>query len=150
MLKHPWVVSKSEKKTDVANFYFSIIREMFMFAAIEINSSDRGRPKGFLVLSISNKKEKTKVKILDFYFNNPEDREIAASLALRYAKVFLADRIDYPASLENYFKKTTGFKKLIKKQSHLYMFYPASNHSPLAVYNGKIVFNYCDGDTAFT
>ncbi len=150
MLKHPWVVSKSEKKTNVANFYFSIIREMFMFAAIEINSSDRGRPKGFLVLSISNKKEKMRVKILDFYFNNPEDREIAAYLALRYAKVFLADRIDYPASLENYFKKTTGFKKLIKKQNHLYMFYPASNHSPLAVYNGKIVFNYCDGDTAFT
>jgi sensor histidine kinase YesM len=150
MLKHPWLVTKSEKKTDVANFYFSITREMFTYIAIAINSSDSGRPKGFLVLSVSKKKMKMRVKILDFYFNQPEDREIAAYLALRYAKVFLADRIDFPASLENYFKQTAGFKKLIKKQSHLFMFYPASSHSPLAVNKGKIAFCYCDGDTAFT
>ena len=150
MLKHPWLVTKSEKKTDVANFYFSITREMFTYIAIAINSSDSGRPKGFLVLSVSKKKMKMRVKILDFYFNQPEDREIAAYLALRYAKVFLADRIDFPASLENYFKQTAGFKKLIKKQSHLFMFYPASSHSPLVVNKGKIAFSYCDGDTAFT
>ena len=91
-----------------------------------------------------------RVKILDFYFNQREDREIAAFLALRYAKIFLADRIDFPAGFENYFKQMTGFKKLIKKQSHLFMFYPASNRSPLAVNNDKIALNYCDGDTAFT
>ena len=150
MLKYPWVVSSSARKADVPNYYFSGVRDIFRYIAIEINSPEEGLPKGFMVLSVSDKKEKTRVKILDFYFNNPTDCEIAVYLALRYAKVFLADRIDYPASFENYFKKTTGFKKLIKKQSHLYMFYPASNHSPLAVYNGKIVFNYCDGDTAFT
>jgi GNAT superfamily N-acetyltransferase len=150
MLKNPWLVPKSEQKTDVANFYFSVTREMFTYVAMAINSSDRMRPKGFLVLSVSKKKKKTRVKILDFYFNHPEDREIAAYLALRYANVFLADRIDFPASLERYFKQMTGFKKLIKKQSHLFMFYPASSHSPLAVNNGKIAFNYCDGDTAFT
>jgi GNAT superfamily N-acetyltransferase len=150
MLKHPWLVPKSEKKTDVANFYFSVTRKMFTYVAIAISSADSRQPKGYLVLSVSKKKKKTRIKILDFYVNNPEDRKIAACLALRYAKIFLADRIDFPASLEKYFKQMTGFKKLIKKQSHLYMFYPASNHSPLAVYNGKIVFNYCDGDTAFT
>lgn len=150
MLKHPWLVSKSEKKTDGANFYFSITREMFTYVAIEINSSDRARPKSFLVLSVSKKKKKTRVKILDFYLHNPEDRETAAYLALRYAKDVLADRIDFPASLENYFKQMTGFKKLLKKQSHLFMFYPASSHSPLAVNKGKIALNYCDGDTAFT
>ncbi|MGD2187782.1 MAG: GNAT family N-acetyltransferase [Desulfobacterales bacterium] len=150
MLKHPWVVSRNKQEVDVANFYFSIIREMFMFAAVEINSSDSGRPKGFLVLSISKKKERIRVKILDFYFHHPEDREIAAHLALRYAKVYLADRIDFPASLEDYFKNTTACKKLIKKQSQLYMFYPASNRSPLAVYKGKVELNYCDGDIAFT
>ena len=150
MLKHPWLVPKSEKKTDVANFYFSVTRKMFTYVAIAISSADSRQPKGYLVLSVSKKKKKTRIKILDFYVNNPEDRKIAACLALRYAKIFLADRIDFPASLEKYFKQMTGFKKLIKKQSHLYMFYPASNHSPLAVYNGKIAFNYCDGDTAFT
>jgi hypothetical protein len=52
--------------------------------------------------------------------------------------------------LEIYFKKTIGFKKLTKKQQRLYMFYPASRNSPLGAYKGKIAFNYCDGDTAFT
>ncbi len=150
MLKHPWLVSTDEQKTDVANFYFSITREMFTYVAMAINSSDSGRSRGFLVLSVSKKKTKMRVKILDFYFDHPEDQKIAAYLALRYAKAFLADRIDFPASLENYFKQIAGFKKLIKKQSHLFMFYPASEHSPLAVNNGKIAFDYCDGDTAFT
>ncbi len=150
MLKHPWLISKGEKNTEVANFYFSIKREMFTYVAMAINSSDNGRSKGFLVLSVSKKKTKMRVKILDFYFNHPEDREIAAYLALKYATAYLADRVDFPASLENYFKQIAGFKKLIKKQSHLFMFYPASAHSPLAVSNGKIAFDYCDGDTAFT
>jgi GNAT superfamily N-acetyltransferase len=150
MLKHPWLVPKGEKKIDVSNFYFSITREMFTYVAIAINSSDSGRSKGFLVLSVSKKKTKMRVKILDFYFNHPEDHEIATYFALRYAKAHRADRVDFPASLENYFKQIAGFKKLIKKQSHLFMFYPASNHSPLALNNGKIAFDYCDGDTAFT
>jgi hypothetical protein len=132
------------------NYYFSDVREIFRYVAIEISSPGAGQPKGFLVLSISHKKEKTRVKILDFHFNNPEDREIAVYLALKYAKDFLADRIEYPASLEIYFKKTIRFKKLTKKQSRLYMFYPGSSPSPLGVYKGRIALNYCDADTAFT
>jgi hypothetical protein len=150
MLKYPWVVSRSDTITDMPNYYFSGVREIFRYVAIEIRSPGAGLPKGFLVLSISHKKEKTRVKILDFHFNNPADCEIAVYLALKHAKVFLADRIEYPCSLEIYFKKTIGFKKLIKKQRRLYLFYPASSHSPLAVYKGKIAFNYCDADTAFT
>jgi GNAT superfamily N-acetyltransferase len=150
MLKYPWVVSGSDTITDMPNYYFSGVREIFRYVAIEISSPGAGLPQGFVVLSISHKKEKTRVKILDFHFNNPTDREIAVYLALKYAKVFLADRIEYPGSLEIYFKKAIGFKKLIKKQRRLYMFYPGSSPSPLAVYKDKITFNYCDADTAFT
>lgn len=150
MLKHPWLVSESEQKTDGTHFYFSTIRKVFTYIALAINSSDSGQPKGFLILSVSEKKAKIRVKILDFYFHHPDDLEIAVYLTLRYAKAYLADRIDFPASMENYFKQMTGFKKLIKKQRHLFMFYPASNHSPLAVHHGKLALSYCDGDTAFT
>jgi GNAT superfamily N-acetyltransferase len=150
MLKYPWVVSKSDKITEMPNYYFSGVREIFRYVAIEISSPGAGLPKGFLVLSISHKKGRTRVKILDFHFNDSADCEIAAYLALKYANVFLADRIEYPGSLEIYFKKTIGFKKLIKKQHRLYMFYPGSSPSPLAIYKDKIAFNYCDGDTAFT
>ena len=150
MLKYPWVVSRSDKMTDLPNYYFSGVRDIFRYAAIEISSPDGRRPKGFVVLSISHKKEKTRVKILDFHFHESNDAEIAVFLALRYSKVFLADRIEYPGTLEIYFKNTPGFKKLTKKQRRSYMFYPASSHSLLAKYKDKIAFNYCDGDTAFT
>jgi len=150
MLKYPWVISRNDTITDMPNYYFSDVREIFRYVAIEIGSPGAGQPKGFLVLSISHKKEKTRVKILDFHFNNPEDREIAVYLALKYAKDFLADRIEYPASLEIYFKKTIRFKKLTKKQRRLYMFYPGSSPSPLGVYKGRIALNYCDADTTFT
>jgi GNAT superfamily N-acetyltransferase len=150
MLKYPWVVSRSDTITDRPNYYFSGVREIFRYVAIEISSPGDELPKGFLVLSISHKKEKTRVKILDFHFNNPTDREIAVYLALKHAKIFLADRIEYPGSLEIYFKKTIGFKKLVKKQRRLYMFYPGSSPSPLSDYKGRIALNYCDGDTAFT
>jgi GNAT superfamily N-acetyltransferase len=150
MLKYPWVVSRSDKRTDVPNYYFSDVREIFRYVAIEISSPGEGQPKGFVVLSISHKKEKTRAKILDFHFKDPTDRKIAVCLALKYAKFFLADRIEYPGSLEIYFKKTIGFKKLTKKQRRLYLYYPASSNSPLAAYKNQIVFDYCDGDTAFT
>ena len=150
MLKYPWVVTRSDNITDMPNYYFSGVREIFRYVAIEISSPGARLPKGFVVLSISNKKEKIRVKILDFHFDDPKDGKAAVYLALKYAKAFLADRIEYPGSLEMYFKKTIGLKKLIKKQSRSYLFYPANSHSPLIAYKGRISFNYCDGDTAFT
>ncbi|MGD9043571.1 MAG: GNAT family N-acetyltransferase [Desulfobacterales bacterium] len=150
MLKYPWVVSRSDKRTDMPNYYFSGVREIFQYVAVEISSPGGRTPRGFLVLSISHKKEKTRVKVLDFHFNDPANCEIAAYLALKYAKAFLADRIEYPGSLKIYFKKTFGFKKLTKKQSRTYIFYPGKRPSPLAKHKDGIVFNFCDGDTAFT
>jgi GNAT superfamily N-acetyltransferase len=148
MLRHPWVVSGNERKAGLTRYYFSDVRDIFRYVAIEIHSEQKGGPQGFLVLSISHKKEKTRVKILDFFLNNSADGEIAADLALKQAGVYLADRIEYPCNLANYFNRRAEFKKLIKKQNRLYLFYPRSKHSPLAVCRGKIAFDYCDGDTA--
>jgi GNAT superfamily N-acetyltransferase len=149
MLRYPWVLSGNERKAGRTRYYFSDVRDIFRYVAIEINSVQKGGPQGFLVLSISHKKEKTRVKILDFYFKNPADGDIAIYLALKYARSYLADRIEYPCNLENYFNQRAEFNKLIKKQSRLYMFYPRGGHSPLAGYRGKIALDYCDGDTAF-
>jgi GNAT superfamily N-acetyltransferase len=148
MLRYPWVVSANGRKAGLTRYYFSDVRDLFRYVAIEVESAEKAGPQGFLVLSISHKKKKTRVKILDFYFNNPADREIAVYLALKQAGIYLADRIEYPCSLANYFSPRAEFKKLIKKQSRLYLFYPQSSNSPLAVCRGKIAFDYCDGDTA--
>ena len=150
MLNYPWVVSGNARKSDLPRYYFADVRDIFRYVAIEINSVHKAGPLGFLVLSISHKKEKTRVKILDFYFNNPADEEIAVYLALKHASGYLADRIEYPSRLANYFNHHAEFKKLIKKQNRLYMFYPQSSNSPLAVCQGTIALDYCDGDTTLS
>ena len=149
MLRYPWVISGNERKAGRTRYYFSDVRDIFHYVAMEINSVQKGGPQGFLVLSISHKKKKTRVKILDFYVSNPADGNIVTYLALKYARGYLADRIEYPGNLATYFNQRAEFKKLIKKQSRLYMFYPRDDHSPLAAHRGEITLDYCDGDTAF-
>jgi len=147
MINCPWVVSGNARKSDLPHYYFADVRDIFRYVAIEINSAHKAGPLGFLVLSISHKKGKTRVKILDFYFDQPADEEIAVYLALAHASGYLADRIEYPCRLANYFSRRAEFKKLIKKQSRLYMFHPQSSHSPLAVCRETIALDFCDGDT---
>jgi GNAT superfamily N-acetyltransferase len=150
MLSYPWVLSGNDRKSGLTRYYFSDVRDIFHYVAIEIHSAQKAGPLGFLVLSISHKRKKTRVKILDFYFNNPADAEFAVYLALKCAGAYLADRIEYPCSLANYFNRRAEFKKLIKKQSRRYMFYPQSSHSPLAACRETIVLDFFDGDTALS
>ena len=150
MLQNPWVVSKKagEKKTE--NYYFSETREIFKYVAIEIYRRKDPNPAGFMVMSVSYKKEKTRIKLLDFYLPNAEASEMVGYPLLKYAKQLLADRIEYPHDLARYFQSLPWTKKLIKRQTRLYLFHPAASDSPLAVSRGNILLDYCDGDTTFT
>jgi len=150
MLQNPWVVWKTSGEKKTKNFYFSETRDIFKYMAIEIYRLEDRRPIGFLVLSVSHKKEKTRIKLLDFYLQNEQDPGVVGYPLLKYAKKFLADRIEYPDYLAAYFQSLPWTKKLIKRQTRLYLFHPYDNDSPLAVSRGKILFDYCDGDTAFT
>lgn len=150
MLQHPWVVSRKDAGKDVQNYYFSRVRDLFELVALEIFAPDGNTRKGFLILSISLNKNKSVVKILDYNFYDPQDTFIAGYFGIQYAKDLLADRIEYPGSLNDFFEEQPFFKRLIKEKKRLYLFYPNSNDSPLAVSAGKIKLDYCDGDTAFT
>ena len=150
MLQHPWIVSKKAAKEDVQNYYFSSVRDLFKFVALEIFSPDRKTRKGFLILSLSRKKNKFVVKILDHHFYDSQDAFIAAYCGIKYAKDLLADRIEYPESLNGFFSQLPFLNRVIKRKKRLYLFYPKSNDSPLAVSGDKIKLDYCDGDTAFT
>ncbi|MFC1829597.1 hypothetical protein ACFL0O_08300 [Thermodesulfobacteriota bacterium] len=150
MIHYPWVFSSAEIQADVDNYYFSTRRDIFQYVALDIFSQDKRSLKGYLVLSISRKKSKTVVKILDAHFSDPEDHRTAAVLSLQYAARHLADRIDIPGEFATYFKSRALLARLLKKQTRLFMFSPKSENSPLARSKGRIVLNYCDGDTAFT
>ena len=90
------------------------------------------------------------VKILDYNLFEPQDVFIAGYFGIKYAKDLLADRIEYPESLNSFFEEQPFLKRLIKKKKRLYLFYSKTNDSPLTVSVGKIKLDYCDGDTAFT
>lgn len=150
MLRHPWVVSRKDAEKDVQNYYFSRIRDLFKLVALEIFASDGNTRKGFLIISLSHKKNKSVIKILDYNFYDPRDAFIAGYFGIKYAKDLSADQIEYPESLNSFFKEQPFFKRLIKRKKRLYLFYPKSDDSPLAVSARKIKLDYCDGDTAFT
>ena len=150
MLQHPWVVSKKDAAKDVQNYYFSRVRDLFKLVALEIFAPNEKNRKGFLILSLSCKKNRSVVKILDYYFYDPQDAFIAGYCGIKYARDLLADRIECPENLNGFFSQLPFLKRLIKRKKRLYLFYPKANDSPLAVSADKIKLDYCDGDTAFT
>ena len=150
MLKHRWVVSKHEGINKAENYYFSMVRDIFRYIALEVYSADEKSLKGFLILSVSSKRSKRSIKILDYRFADPGDYDIAAYFGLKYAKEFLADRIEFPEPLADFFINRLWLKRLVKKRKRLYLFSPSSDDSPLAVAAPKISLDYCDSDVAFT
>jgi len=150
MLQHRWVVSKHEEKSAAENYYFSTVRDIFKYIALEVYAADEKSLKGFVVLSVSCKKSKTSVKILDYDFPERSDDHIAAYFGLKYAKEFLADRIEFPEHLAGFFINQLSLPRLVKKKKRLYLFYPSNDDSPLAVSTPEIKLDYCDSDTAFT
>jgi GNAT superfamily N-acetyltransferase len=150
MISNPWVVSRQEAQKDVKPYYFSRVRDLFKFIPLEIFAPDGKSCKGYLVLSISRKKNKTILKVLDFNFHDPKDIFIAGYFALKYAKEYRADRLEYPVALKTFLGEQTGLTHLVKRKKRLYLFYPRSNDSPLARLAEKIELTYGDSDTAFT
>jgi GNAT superfamily N-acetyltransferase len=150
MIRNPWVVSGQEAIEDAKHYYFSRVRDLFKFIPLEIFASDEKTRRGYLVLSISRKKKRTTIKVLDYYFHDPKDNFIAGYFAMQYAKDYRADRLEFPVGLKTFFDDQTGLTHQIKRKKRLYLFCPRSSNSPLARLAEKIELNYCDSDTAFT
>ncbi len=150
MLQHPWVVSRNDAKSDVENYYFSIVRDCFGFIALEFYAQDGNQPVGYMILSVSSRKSKTVLKILDISLQDPEDYPVAAYTGMQYAKTYQAQRLEFPTQLGPFFRKQPLLENLIKKKRRLYLYYPGHADSPLAQNASRIELNYCDGDTAFT
>jgi GNAT superfamily N-acetyltransferase len=150
MIRNPWVVSRQDARQDVKHYYFSRVRDLFEFVSLEIFAPDGIARKGYLVLSISRNKNRTTIKVLDYYFHDSKDLFIAGYFAMKYAVEYQAGRLEYPVGLENFCGDQTGLTQRAKKKKRLYLFYPRSNDSPLARLAKKIELNYCDSDTAFT
>lgn len=150
MLKYPWVLSRDAAQGRKENYHFARVRDIFKYIALEIYSQRGNVLKGFLVLSVSHKKGKTAIKILDYDLKDLSGLKVIFNLSLKFAARYLADRIDMPLEFQIYLGSKFFEKYLIKKKKRSYVYYPGSATSPLASFADQIVLNYCDGDTAFT
>jgi GNAT superfamily N-acetyltransferase len=150
MLKYPWVLSRDTAEVRKENYHFARVRDIFKYIALEIYSQRDNALKGFLILSVSHKKGKTIIKILDYYLKNLSDLKIISVLSLKLAAHHLADSIDIPSELQNYFQNKFLHKHLLEKKKRSYVYHPESTTSPLSSSADRIALNYCDGDTAFT
>jgi GNAT superfamily N-acetyltransferase len=150
MLKYPWVLSRDTAEVRKENYHFARVQDIFKYIALEIYSQQDNTLKGFLVLSVSHKKGKTIIKILDYYLKDLSDLKIIFGLSLKLAAHHLADRIDIPSEFQNYFQNKFLHKHLLKKKKRSYVYHPESTTSPLSSSADRIALNYCDGDTAFT
>jgi GNAT superfamily N-acetyltransferase len=149
MLKYPWVLSRDTTEVRKENYHFSRVRDIFKYIALEIYTQRENTLKGFLVLSVSHKKGKTIIKVLDYYLKDSSDLKIISSLSLKLAAHHLADRIDIPSEFQNYFQNKFLHKYLLKKKKRLFVYHPGSTTSPLSSCADRIMLNYCDGDMAF-
>ncbi len=149
MLANPWVVSRSDVAADVPAYHFSSVRDLFRFEAYEVGCATDATC-GAFVVSVSRRKGKTVIKLLDGFFPDPAHPTVAGIVALRRGRDSLAHRIDFPVSLEGVLNGSRLLRRLTRRKSRLTLFHPRDPASPLAGCSGKIRLDYCDGDSAFT
>jgi len=103
-----------------------------------------------MTLSVSCTPKRRVVKILDHAIRDDETGRLASRLVFEYTAEFRADRAEIPSHLIRHFRSIPTIAPLIKRQARPYFAHPESHRSPLARAAGKIRFDFCDGDTAFT
>lgn len=149
MLTFPWIFSRNEME-DEREYYFSTTRDFFTYKAFQIYSKDRKAMLGITVVSILSHRGRTIVKLLDYDFLSPDLDYMALVLALRCARKYSADRVEYTETLHRHLPHSLTTKRLVKQQERLYLFHPGKQDSPLAKNRENIVLDYCDGDIVFT
>jgi hypothetical protein len=150
MLQHPWILPRTDSGADVKNYYFSRVRDRFEFEFFELPRQADESSGDFVTLSLSSNKNKTVVKVLDHHVTCEENLHMAAYLALDQARRAAADRLEYPATLHDFFLNHLGVTSILKRKKRLYLYFPGEAGSPLASAAEKIRLDYCDSDIPFT
>jgi hypothetical protein len=152
MLKYLWVNSKEgllkENKTE---FFFSDVREIFRFVALEIYAKGTNNKLGYIVLSISKESNITTLKLLDHDLQCQNNDRIILSLVIKYASAVQADRVD----ITNNVSKHLGSSKIInssylRKMERRYLFYMSDMTNEVAIGMKNVEPDYCDGDLPFS
>lgn len=155
MLQYRWMYSREEMAEtlpgdEVSRYYFSAVKDIHRYFCFTLHHPGGSDCLGFLVFSASRRRGTTVLKILDHAFNCENAAWSACRRILLSAQKYLADRIDIPVDLIEYFESLKHFSPLIKKQVRTVFYHPKTDRSVLKNRMEQIHFNYCDGDGPFT
>jgi GNAT superfamily N-acetyltransferase len=158
MIQNPWIESqKTSTSSDVLkkdpDYYFSSVKPLFDYIPLQFYD-EFGTLCGFLVLSVSEFRNKVKLKTLDFLLPANDLMHAACCAIIDVTLKYGADRVDMHWFLGDYLSTIdtyrTVFKPFLKHQKRRYMYWPKHSSSPLQRAKEKIVLNFSDGDTAFS
>lgn len=152
MLKYPWVKSKDQSlKETGTKYFFSEVREVFNNVALEIFSKEKNKILGYMVLSISQDRGFTMVKLLDHELSYHKKNEILLALVIKYASDVLADKVDITNEVAQPLLTDVMVKShLLRKKERPYLFNMSDMTCKIARVLKNINPDYCDGDMPFS
>jgi GNAT superfamily N-acetyltransferase len=150
MLEYPWVTGSDGSRIKLKNYHFSQQIELFQYLPILLYGETKDTPEGFVIISATRHRGKTRLKILDLSFKHPDLIRVVPLIAIKLAKKFMADRIEFSGYLKHCFEQFPIFLPFLKRQKRSYLYFTGEPNSLLAKCENDIEFDFTDGDTAFT
>jgi peptidoglycan/xylan/chitin deacetylase (PgdA/CDA1 family) len=151
MLQYAWIKNRgSLAKEQKTGYFFSEVRDLFKYIALEIYSKETRKKLGYVVFSISKENNKTTMKLLDHEIEATTKNQILIGLVLKYASSIKADKLDITSEVARQLTSENVVSSvLLKKIERRYLYYMSDMSGRLALAIKNVNPNYCDGDMPF-
>lgn len=146
MLRHPWVVE--DPRGDSGRYHFTRARRVFRQEALELRGP--GESRGYAVLSVASRGERTSLRVLDHRLETPEEHAAVAVAAAGYARRHQADEILFPEEFGPVLERVPGARLLLKRGRRPFLCRPHDPEGPVARALEELHPGFEDGDVAFT
>jgi GNAT superfamily N-acetyltransferase len=139
MFAFPWTVNRKNAGPDNARYFFTAMTDSSDFTLLRSTES------GFALFSCGLRSGHRVVKALD----STADSTSCAFLLLEIASRRRASGIECSRDIALSLRRLALMRFFLKPNRRLYLFYPASQTSPLSRARNNIVLDYCDGENPF-
>ncbi len=151
MLQYLWIKSAGAlSKEQKTGYFFSDVRNLFYYTALEIYSKDTHTKLGFVVFSVSKYNDKITLKLLDHEIKIHNKTQILLGLVTKYASEIQADKLEISSDVAQQLISSKIINPiLLQKRERRYLYYMSDMSSKLALAIKNVNPDYCDGDMPF-
>lgn len=152
MVHEPWVREGRTTPGKGSGYFFSDTYLVFRYVILRIRDRASGKPKGFIVLSLSRPSAETQtwLKVLDHRFRNPPDRACVLPIAWEYAHAHGATQVRFSGALSRYLPESRLANAPVLESRRPFFCCPRNARGKLSPDPSTMRLEYTDGDTAFT